>query len=129
MCKYLFESVFSILLHHVLLLGLTLRNSNVFHSGGTILYPQRQCMKAPLSPHPANTCYLLFFVLFCWCFFNSHSSVCEVKLHWGFDLKEEIKVTDFETGCLGMDGALQDQKHRMDSSSGGGWYVSFRQVT
>lgn len=59
--------------------GLTLRNCQMFSTVGHHFIPHRQCMQAPTSPHPCQR--LLSSVLFCWWFFNSHSSMCEVKPH------------------------------------------------
>ena len=43
-----------------------------------ILHSHQQYTEVQISPHPANTCPLIFY--------DSHSNRCEVISHCGFDL-------------------------------------------
>ena len=57
-----------------------LRNCHiVLQSDCTILHPHRQCIRAPVSPHPHQNFY---------CPSCSHPSWCEVLFHYGFDFKK-----------------------------------------
>ena len=83
------ESLFSVL-DVMLLLCLTLRNCHCFPQW---LYHfislSAMHEKAPVFPHPSR-CLLLSVCLFD----SSHYSVCEVKPHCDFDLREKMKVKE-----------------------------------
>ena len=91
MCKYLFESLLSLLLGiypeaelqdcMIIVYFNFLRNLyTVFLSDHTILYCYEQHIRVPLSPHPHQHFLFLFFKN------NSHPNGCEMMSHHGFDL-------------------------------------------